>query len=333
MTCTPPQHAPAIPFRAIHDPRSLDATISQEVILIIGATQQSIEDISTRYFNGLHLWVPFLCPDRFGKDLLRFRTVPTAEFSLLLLCMSLITYDPPEDMPLPVEQNQLYFHAKTLFAQMQILRCPCAQPIQAGLLIAIYEYAHGRPGPALASIDMCARMAYRIGLNKKPDRLGWNESWNTWWAIVIFERIFYCESTLTDIPLITTAPDEMDLLPHEVGDCDQEPNMNPGYRVAPVTQEGVGCLGRAAQAAYLLDRVIQTIKATSISTADRIANLIQLDGELQRLLYATMNKCHGERGGHCGAVGASTRFVPHLLQYFCPAQYLQITPNSGDPLA
>jgi hypothetical protein len=279
------------------------------VVQIIKATQQSIDDISARYFSGVHLWLPFLCPDRFSKDLYQFHAVPTAEFSLLLLCMCLVTYDPLEDSSPLIDHGVLYFHAKTLFTQIQVLRYPSKHPIQAGLLISVYEYAHGRPEAALMSIDICARMAYRIGMNKKPTSLGWSEPWNTWWAIVIFERIFYCESGLNDIPLVTVLPDATDLLPHEVGDCDREPSLNPGFRVAPVSQLGVGCLGRAAQAAYLLDRVIQTIKATSTTTADRIANLIYLDGELQRLLSVTMNKCYGLSGGHCGAVGASIRFV------------------------
>lgn len=306
---TPPHSAPTATIGSIHDSRFLDATIPREVIQMIDATQQSIDYISARYFDGIHLWVPFLCSDRFSKDLFQFQAVPTAEFSLLLLCMCLVTYDPPKDPPPPIDHNALYFHAKTLFTQIQVLRKPSTHLIQAGLLISIYEYAHGRPDVALASTDICARMACRIGMNKKHTSLGWSEAWNTWWAIIIFERIFYCESTLTDVPLVTIAPDETALLPHEVGDCDSEPGLNPGFRVAPVSQVGVGRLGRAAQASYLLDRVIQTIKATSATTADRIANLIYLDGELQRLLSITMKKCHGLRGGHCGAVGAAIRFV------------------------
>ncbi|KAK7189085.1 fungal specific transcription factor [Paraphaeosphaeria sporulosa] len=312
---TPPQIASPASIGSIHDARFLDATIPREVMQIIDATQQSIHDISSRYFNGIHLWVPFLCPDRFGKDLFQFQAVPTAQFSLLLLCMCLVTYDPPEDQPPPIDQNVLYFHAKTLFTQIQLLTIPSTHHIQAGLLISVYEYAHGRPGSALLSTDICARMAYRIGMNKKHDSLGWSEAWNTWWAIVIFERIFYCESTLTDIPLVTAAPDETALLPHEVGDCTRGSSLNPGFRVAPVSQSGIGCLGRAAQAAYLLDRVIHTIKATSVPTTDRIAHLIYLDGELQSLLSIVMKKCHGLRGGHCGAVGSSIRALSMLHQH------------------
>ena len=313
---TPNQPSPALVIGATHDTLSLDATIPLEVLRIIAATDRSIDDISTRYFNGLHRWVPFYCPDRFGKDLVQFEVAPTAEFSLLLLCMCLVTYSPSEHLPVPLAHDALYFHVKTLFAQIHVLRRPSTHSIQAGILLSIYEYAHGQVEKALASIDLCARMAYQIGMNKKPTRLGWSESWNTYWAIFIFERIFYCESPLKNIPLITTAPEETDFLPHEVGDCSREADMNPGFRVMPINRAGVGWLGRAAQATFLLDRVLQIVKGNHMVPSDQIATLIHIDGEVQRLLSVSMNKCHEEHNGHCGAVGTSIRYVnpSHLDQ-------------------
>jgi hypothetical protein len=296
-----------VPIELMLDAVALNATLSLEVIRLIRASQQSIDNIGTRYFNGLHLWVPFLCPGRFQKDLIRFQSVPTADFSLLLLCICLITYDPPQHPPPPIRHDTLYLNAKTLFTQIQVLQRPSIQLIQAGIFISTYEYAHGRPDSALASIDVCARMAYKIGAHQKPERPGWSETWNTWWAIRIFERIFYCEIILTDMPLISSAPDEADLLPYEVGDPECEERSEASCQVAPVSPVGVGCLGRAAQAAYLLDRVIQTMKTTG--DANRIPSLMVLDSELQRLLSATMNMCHGKRGGHCGAVGISIRLA------------------------
>jgi hypothetical protein len=295
-----------VPIGLMLDPVALNATISLEVIRIIQTCHQSIDDIGTRYFNGLHLWVPFLCPGRFQKDLAQFRSVPTADFSLLLLCICLITYDPPQRHPPPIAHDTLYLHAKTLFTQIQVLRRPSIHLIQAGIFISIYEYAHGRPDSALASIDICARMAYKSRVHQKPERPGWSEAWNTWWAIRIFERIFYCETTLTDLPLITSAPDEADLLPYEVGDSECEKISKPSCQVVPMSILEVGCLGRAAQATYLLDRVIQTMKITTAT--NQIHSLVVLDSELQRLLSAAMNSCHGKRGGHCGAVGISIRF-------------------------
>ena len=306
---TPVQPLDGASFGSTHDTSSFDSTISFEVMRIIEAAEQSIEEFSTHYFEGLHRWVPFYCPDRFGKDLVQHSASPTAKFSLLLLCMCLVMHNPSRTASSPISHDALYFHAKTLFAQIQVLRQPSIHLIQAGTFLSMYEYAHGNADTALASVDICARLAYRLGLNNKPTRLGWSESWNLWWALVVFERIYYCESSLTHVPLITAPPEETDFLPHEVGDCNGDPNMNPGFRIIPVNRAGIGCYGRAAQAAYLLDRVIQAVNTSHNAAPDQVATLIYLDGELQRLLSVTMNKCHEEWGVHCGAVGASIRCV------------------------
>lgn len=298
---------PSVPVQPEPDLATFDAKIILEVVEIIRASHQSINDIGNRYFKGLSLWVPFLCPVQFKKALVKFELAATAEFSLLLLCMSLNTYDPPHHCPPPIEHDALYLHAKTFFAQLQVLRPPCLATIQAGIFISTYEYAHGRPDDALTTIDTSARMAYRAGIHQKPERPARSEAWNTWWALRIFERTFYCETTLTDLPFITSTPDESEPLPHQNGDDESEERPSWTTKITPVNLVDVDCLGRAAQAARLLDRVFETMK--SVAATNQIPTLIFLDGELQRLLSVTMNMCHGERGGHCGAVGISIRFV------------------------
>ncbi|KAF2878214.1 hypothetical protein BDV95DRAFT_15516 [Massariosphaeria phaeospora] len=295
------------------DSVALNATLPLEVIRVIQLSRQSIDEIDTRYFNGLHLWVPFLCPRRFRRDLTNFQSIPTAEFSLIIFCMSLITYDPRQYNPPPIGHDTLYFHAKTLFTQLQVSRRPSIQLIQAGILIAIYEYAHGRPDSALASIDICARMAYKAGIHQKPENPGWNEAWNTWWAIRIFERVFYCETTLTDLPLISSPPAEAELLPCESRDFEGEENPILSCQGFPVNLVGIGCFGRAAQATYLLDRVIQMIKCTE--PTDLKSRIVALDQKLLRLLATTMDRCHDHRRGHCGAVCISIRALFILHQH------------------
>lgn len=286
---------------------SFDTSLLFEITEVIRVSQQSIDDIGKRYFKGLSLWVPFLCQARFERTLAQFRSAPTAEFALLLLCMSLNTYDPPQHFPPPIEHDLLYLHAKTCFAQVQVLRRPSLATIQAGILISTYEYAHGKPDDALATIDTCARMAYRANVHQKSAQLTHSEAWNTWWALRIFERTFYCETTVDDLPFITSSPDDTDPLPYQFSnnECEESPSWTTG--ITPLNFVEVDCLGRAAQASRLLDRVFHITKQTSHK--DSIPLLMFLDGELQRLLSITMNKCHGERGGHCGAVGISIRYV------------------------
>lgn len=290
---------------SIPDRATFDLTISQAVTQIVVASHQEISEIHKRYFNGLHLWVPFLCHERFQKDLVQFHASPTADFAVLLLCMSLLTYEPSQSLGSTFPHFALYSYAKLMFAQVQVFRLPSIPLIQAGAFIAVYEYAHGRPDDALMTIHICSRMAYKLRIDEKPSGQDWSESWNTWWAIRIYEHVFYCERRFSNIPIITGVLEETDQLPYEVEDlaCEQTPRRN--CTVAPFNDLNTGCLGRAAQATCLLDGVIRTIQSTVID--DKLSHLIRLDGQLQVLLSMTMNQCHGRRGGHCGAVGISIR--------------------------
>lgn len=106
-----------------------------------------------------------------------------------------------------IDRNSLHVTAITLFAQAQAQCPPSLHLIQAGLLLAVYEYISGRPDKAFASISDCARMAYaaRIHICNQPSlqppwrpmekastalayQLQVQEAANTWWGIVITER-------------------------------------------------------------------------------------------------------------------------------------------------
>lgn len=71
--------------------------------------------------------------------------------------------------------------------------------IQAGLLIATYEYAQGLVEAAYISIGTCARMGYAGGIHvgqlgrtpsggKLAPTLKDEEEHNLWWGIVVCER-------------------------------------------------------------------------------------------------------------------------------------------------
>ncbi|ORY03675.1 hypothetical protein BCR34DRAFT_591505 [Clohesyomyces aquaticus] len=311
----------AVPYASVLDPRDLDAALSLEVLSIIHACHSSVEDMSMRYFEGLHLWIPFLCPSYFRRELIQFQSEPTAEFALFLLSICLLTYDPSQRYPPPTGHEALYLQVKMVFTQVYVLRRPSVHLIQAGIFTSIWEYAHGRPDASLTSIDICARMAYMADLHRKPECSGWSQAWNTWWAIRIFERIFYCETTAPGIPLITPALEESDMLPHEVGDIDGHETSNLSHQFVSASVAGVGCFGRAAQATYLLDRVIRATKSTNTS---QISSLIALDSDIQRLLSATMDKCHGKRGENCGVVGISIRALSILHQHILQSDAMSI---------
>ena len=71
--------------------------------------------------------------------------------------------------------------------------------IQAGLLIATYEYGHGLLEAAYVSIGTCARMGFIAGLHggqfgrpspggQSSPLLKEDEEHNLWWGIIVSER-------------------------------------------------------------------------------------------------------------------------------------------------
>jgi hypothetical protein len=106
-----------------------------------------------------------------------------------------------------VEYASLHLTATALFAQAQAQCPPSLYLLQAGLLLALYEYLSGRPDKAFTSIACCARMAYaaRMHVCNQPSpqppwrpidnaptalayKLQVQEAANTWWGIIISER-------------------------------------------------------------------------------------------------------------------------------------------------
>jgi hypothetical protein len=189
-----------------------------EVHSIIRATGQFVDDITARYFQGFHRHLPVISRTLFYNSLVTLGAAPAADFSVLLLTLCLITYAPalgyrsPHGVPGFVEQQSLYLTARSLFAQVQVSYSPSVPLIQAGLLLAVYEYTHGRPEDAFITIAGSARMAYAAGIHPRgglqmqiagkiglsPDidlLLQTEEASNTWWGLVVCER--YVSPTVT----------------------------------------------------------------------------------------------------------------------------------------
>lgn len=170
-----------------------------------------MDDISARYFRHYHPHLPIISRTRFYKNLITLGTSPAADFSALLLSLCLVTYAPASGCPFgqdgtpAMELQHLYLTVRSIFAQVQVTCSPSVYLIQAGLIIALFEYTRFQPENAFATIASVVRMAYaaRIHLNHSdqdrarvvPDQgtmtdlLQENEeAANTWWGIVIYER-------------------------------------------------------------------------------------------------------------------------------------------------
>ncbi|KAK6835030.1 hypothetical protein PG987_009724 [Apiospora arundinis] len=204
------------------------------VYQLIRASGRFVDDVSTSYFHGLHLYMPIVSRTRFHDSLVALGAIPSADFSVLLLSMHLVTLDSfvrdreeknhrPHDsagsttiggLAKPDTQQSLYMTTKSLFAQVQSTIPPSIRLVQAGMLIALYEYTQGEADQAFITISLCARLAYAARLHRSAGRCsdGWDrhgarpealEASNTWWGIVIWER-----RRVANVPLRSGAADE-----------------------------------------------------------------------------------------------------------------------------
>ncbi len=59
---------------------------------IIRACGESVDDVTAKYFEGVHRWLPIISRARFHDRLMVFQKPARPDFSVLLLSMCLITY-------------------------------------------------------------------------------------------------------------------------------------------------------------------------------------------------------------------------------------------------
>lgn len=186
-------------------PTNVESTLYLRVLSIIRTTSQHIDDITTRYFRGIHSFIPMLSRSRVNRYLDDHGAPPPAGFSILLLSMCLITYHPDlgTSSAHSIDQETLFVTTKTLFGLVQASFPPSLHLIQATMIMATYEYASGKINDAFASIGLCARMGYAARIDtahpvqemEDEEYLKAKERTNTWWSILICERYDYLSKT------------------------------------------------------------------------------------------------------------------------------------------
>ena len=143
-----------------------------------------------------------ISPTRFIEKAMHLPSgVLNAQDSILLLAMCLMVLRPSLDSPVksPDGLKNLYFTVKSCFAKTQAALATTVPLVQAGILIAAYEYASHRAQNAYISIQSCAAMANVLGLGRSQlqgneDQLDLDstmkslEERNVWWSIIVMER-------------------------------------------------------------------------------------------------------------------------------------------------
>lgn len=187
--------------RVLQEFTTTDSVMASQVSQIIRVEGKHLEEILLNYFESIHLWLPIISRKRFHNRYTHFQTAPSADFSLLLLAMRLITQHPSTDFEVDREREVVYLATKTIFAQVQAFIPSSSHLVQAGIIISHYEHAHGMVEAAYITIGTTARMAFAMGLHNKPcsAELEGTDAWlddeealSTWWGLVICDRYETC---------------------------------------------------------------------------------------------------------------------------------------------
>jgi hypothetical protein len=178
-------------------PTTIDSIVHSQVCHIFRADGKYVDAVATRYFQGVHTWLPIVARRRFLERLAHFQHISSADFSILLLAIGLITQHPSLDPSTNQDREVFYLATKTMFAKVQAFIPSSLCLVQAGVILSFYEYAHGMIEAAYVTIGTCARMAAAIGLNNKQCSVEMqaSEAWVddeealcTWWGLVICDR-------------------------------------------------------------------------------------------------------------------------------------------------
>ncbi|OJK03622.1 hypothetical protein ASPACDRAFT_111479 [Aspergillus aculeatus ATCC 16872] len=331
---------PQLPNNVLTLTCTSESALYNQAQRVLETTGLYLDEISVRYFQGIHTFVPLVSRRLFHAQLLTIGAKRQTDFALLVLCMGLLTYsaESPDSPPAVqrghrVANQTLYVATKSLLAQAQAVCAPSLRLIQAGVLLAVYEYASGCPEKAFVTIGSCARMAYAARLRSSPSltstaplRSDWNaeeEEVNTWWGIRICERTFLCELPVIEQPLGSMMPTREDRLPLESSVLDLGSTttaLAPHVMVHALSALQVGGFGRAAQAAWLLDNVLEGLLLTNPER--KHAHLTDCDRSLQSFLAIVMQQMQQQAdnnyGVFCVAIALTIRTLFllhwHLLE-------------------
>ncbi|KUL82557.1 hypothetical protein ZTR_09179 [Talaromyces verruculosus] len=169
------------------------ASVPPHILRLIGG-EKDIHDTAAKFFDHIHLWMPFISKKRFYD--VHIRTLPPSQSDviLLLLCLKLITTFPParpRDARTPS-----YYAAKNFYSDLEGKGPFSILILQAGVLLGLYEIGHGIYPAAFLTIGACARYAHALGINvsktvksrKVLTLVEAEERRRVWWAIVILDR-------------------------------------------------------------------------------------------------------------------------------------------------
>lgn len=263
---------------------SLDEQLTEQCCDIMSRDGDDIQVSCSRYFDYVHAWYPILAKVGFYDRLLRLQSSPHGDFSLLVLTIYLVSQiyrQIPRDRH---DLDRLYHTTKGFYFIFMSTGRSSIEVIQAGLLLAFYEYCQALHDATYQTLGACARMGYSLGLDKSlsqdtfpdtQDNSVAERQRQVWWGIIILERISMLEYIDKKLPFAIPTPLPTDILPSDDGT--REP-ASQGLNLQGATSTNVSLelsvYARIAQGAFLLSYVIERISGTDPNTSSCSASYL-----------------------------------------------------------
>lgn len=206
---SPPAGLPSLSrtWKNLYDKGSLTLSTDDQVSLqaqkLLSAISRKSGDIDMFcgiYFKKFHHTLPILNKDVFYWQLQNLSS--DSHFATLLLCIFLIAQLVSHPSTTKEHRYDLYPTLKSIYSLLQSTGKVSRELIQAGILIASFEYCQGLLQEGWMSIGACVRMAQILGIQasirnplpkEQDSRKVLEIERCMWWGIVVVER---CVSVL-----------------------------------------------------------------------------------------------------------------------------------------
>ncbi|OAP61022.1 hypothetical protein AYL99_06026 [Fonsecaea erecta] len=277
----------------------------------------AIQKDAAEYFGTVHCWWSIISKHSFYNRLLNPLVPRQGDVALLFLCMKLIIWRPGEERQDP--RTPLYLAAKRYSTELEVAGAFSIRGLQAALLIAVYEFAHGIYPSAFLSVAACARYGRALEINltltdspgECVDCFQSEEKRRAWWAILILDRFanISCPGRRT---FETDNPAPTDLLP--ANDVAWDAGMVTPYDKMTIScpaTERMGRFAKLAQATHLLCRVLEHVSDHSMDAEFRESQERQLEKAIQMSIRMVSGVLKGPAGAHAQICyrGESSLFV------------------------
>jgi hypothetical protein len=171
-----------------------ESSLSEEVYQLLQSKPGEVYGACQIFFQNVHKWIPILSQKLFYRRMTTFSKTRQTDFALLLLSVLLLIHCPTRG----TRPEPFYEIVKTRYWHLNASAAASIEMVQAGLLLASYEYGSGMIEACYGTIGLCARMGHWMGLHNQgmpsdlpKDSDAWLETaerCNVWWGIFIRDR-------------------------------------------------------------------------------------------------------------------------------------------------